>query len=128
MRFSVASVLAMFAATAFAQDTLTMNTPASVTQCETTVVTWNGGVAPFNLSIVFDRTAEHFNGLTERTFSWNTDVPAELNKVVTSTFISTGTNPFFFVEDATSHTAQSALVLVQPSCNTNFLMTITESA
>ncbi|KAH9846717.1 hypothetical protein C2E23DRAFT_863826 [Lenzites betulinus] len=102
MRFSTASVLAMFAATAFAQDTLTINTPANATQCETTVVTWNGGVAPFNLSIVFDRTAEHFNGLTERTFSWNTDILA--NNIV-----------FFFVIDATSHTAQSSLIPVQPS-------------
>ncbi|KAI0816832.1 hypothetical protein BC628DRAFT_1342519 [Trametes gibbosa] len=102
MLFSAASVVAGLAATAVAQDTFTMNTPDSATQCETTVVTWNGGVAPFNLSIVFDRTAEHFNGLTERTFSWNTDILA--NNVV-----------FFEGIDATDHVAQSSLILVQPS-------------
>ncbi|KAI0672066.1 hypothetical protein C8Q78DRAFT_1077642 [Trametes maxima] len=44
MRFSVSTVIVSFAALAFAADPLVLNTPASVTQCEETLITWQGGV------------------------------------------------------------------------------------
>ncbi|EIW52120.1 uncharacterized protein TRAVEDRAFT_54093 [Trametes versicolor FP-101664 SS1] len=59
------------------------------------------GVGVF-LSIVHDQTAEHFDSLTERTFTWNTNLPAN-------------TNLFFFVTDSTSNSAQSNQIHVQPS-------------
>ncbi|KAI0649677.1 hypothetical protein C8Q79DRAFT_1006031 [Trametes meyenii] len=49
MRFSVSAVIVSFATLAFAADPLILNTPASVTQCEETLITWQGGVAPFTL-------------------------------------------------------------------------------
>ncbi|TFK84961.1 hypothetical protein K466DRAFT_588487, partial [Polyporus arcularius HHB13444] len=102
MRFSLSVVLAMAASVLAQGDPIVIDTPASAVQCQTTLVTWTGGVAPFNLSIVHDRTAEHYNGLTERTFAWNTDLPAN-------------TDLFFFIIDSTSHTGQSSLFLIQPS-------------
>ncbi|KAH8090984.1 hypothetical protein BXZ70DRAFT_1011248 [Cristinia sonorae] len=41
----------MFATVAFAQanDDLTINTPPSIVQCKTTMISWDGGVSPFDL-------------------------------------------------------------------------------
>ncbi|EIW53079.1 uncharacterized protein TRAVEDRAFT_53495 [Trametes versicolor FP-101664 SS1] len=119
------------AASVLAADPFVINTPASAVQCQTTVVTWTGGrlstwyeqsfpLGPLALtditdraaaraqSIVHDRTSERHLGLTDRTFSWNTDLPAN-------------TEIFFFLIDGTSHTAQSSLIGVQPSTDNSCL-------
>ncbi|EIW53086.1 uncharacterized protein TRAVEDRAFT_53501 [Trametes versicolor FP-101664 SS1] len=91
------------AASVAAIEPFVTDTPASAMQCQTTVMTWTGGVrnafqlgpngplpwdasclftddtdcaATHSQSIVHDRTSERHLSLTDGTFSWNTDLPA----------------------------------------------------
>ncbi|TCD61872.1 hypothetical protein EIP91_007821 [Steccherinum ochraceum] len=50
MKLFLASLTTIgFMAGALASDVLLVNTPASAVQCEDTLLTWSGGVPPFNL-------------------------------------------------------------------------------
>ncbi|KAI0634635.1 hypothetical protein C8Q77DRAFT_1113631 [Trametes polyzona] len=109
MRFALTYVFAVLAATALAADPLVVDTPTESVQCETTHITWSGGVPPFHLKRKFDGISEDASGLTEHKFDWiTTNVPA-------------GTVVTIEVDDATGAKAESASFTVQPSCTSLLL-------
>ncbi|KAM5546310.1 hypothetical protein V8D89_000436 [Ganoderma adspersum] len=96
------------AAIAFAQSPFVINTPPDVVQCEITILTWSGGVAPLSLVI---RTADQeiiftASNLQGTSFGWDASVPA-------------GTVVGFDVKDATGTLAQTAFVAIQSSSDSS---------
>ncbi|PIL28591.1 hypothetical protein GSI_08632 [Ganoderma sinense ZZ0214-1] len=106
-------VLCGLVAFASAQNPLVINTPVDVVQCQVTILTWEGGVAPFSLKTLVTyairsiRTEDQetiftASNLQGTSFGWDASVPA-------------GTVVGFDVKDATGALAQSAFVAIQSS-------------
>ncbi|KAI0356778.1 hypothetical protein OH77DRAFT_1422988 [Trametes cingulata] len=80
MKFlTVSLTAAATVAYAFAADTLVINTPVDAVQCEPTLITWEGGVAPYSLFITDVTNSvvqEGFPDLDGHSFTWNTNFPA----------------------------------------------------
>ncbi|KAI0356780.1 hypothetical protein OH77DRAFT_1422994, partial [Trametes cingulata] len=89
-------------------SSLFINTPAVVKQCETTTLTWGGGVGPFSLVSIIKPAGggvpvEGIEPIPAdfHSFPWPTDFPA-------------GSKIVFIITDSTGASAQSAAVTVQP--------------
>ncbi|KAG6374490.1 hypothetical protein JVT61DRAFT_4533 [Boletus reticuloceps] len=84
---------------------LTINTPATVNQCEPTQFNWNDGTAPFYLSLVPARQTtapalKQFPTQTGNSYTWTVD-------------LGTGTSFTIALKDSTGATAYSDIVTVQ---------------
>ncbi|KAN0092747.1 hypothetical protein V8E55_003531 [Tylopilus felleus] len=78
MRTTVAS-LVLFAAAAFAQGNLTINTPTNVVACEPTQLTWIGGTPPYFLSVLPGSSPsgsplESFSPSNSTSFTWTCNI------------------------------------------------------
>ncbi|KAI0634436.1 hypothetical protein C8Q77DRAFT_1073025 [Trametes polyzona] len=103
MRFAISCILAALATAALAVDPLVVDTPTESRQCETTHITWTGGVAPFRVRRKFDGISQDREQLQEHEFDWIvTNVPA-------------GTVVTIEIDDAEGAVAESAPFTVQPS-------------
>ncbi|KAI0356776.1 hypothetical protein OH77DRAFT_1588693 [Trametes cingulata] len=103
-------VIASLAASSFAVAPLVINTPAEVVQCQPTEITWEGGVAPYDLVITDVSLAESETtfALIGHSFRWPTDLPGR-------TLVD------FAISDGSGQTATSALVLIQESADSSCL-------
>ncbi|EIW83775.1 hypothetical protein CONPUDRAFT_80364 [Coniophora puteana RWD-64-598 SS2] len=88
------------------QQPLVINTPANVVQCEPVLITWDGGVGPYNLTLnkngVPDSPVEAFYGLTGNAYTWTVNVKE-------------GTVLGFSLKDSSSDLAQTAPFTIQES-------------
>ncbi|KAH9846736.1 hypothetical protein C2E23DRAFT_863834 [Lenzites betulinus] len=105
MRFSLSVFIATLAASAFAADPLVISTPTDARQCETGIVEWTGGVAPFDLTRRFDGTHETINDIQDQFYDMNYNLPS-------------GTVITLEIEDAVGDKAASGAYTVQPSIDT----------
>ncbi|KAI1785172.1 hypothetical protein LXA43DRAFT_1100616 [Ganoderma leucocontextum] len=103
------TALASLAASAFAADPLTIDTPASLKQCYSTNVTFHGGSGPFHWvrQLATDGQGNivaitGINGIWDRFISWNGESKA-------------GSTIKFTVVDANLFLAETAPVIVQNS-------------
>ncbi|KAI0365400.1 hypothetical protein BV20DRAFT_973247 [Pilatotrama ljubarskyi] len=93
------------AAYAFAADPLIINTPSNAVQCEPTKITWEGGVAPYNLFITDVTTSivqEAFPDLAGHSFTWNTNFPAGhlINLDIFDSSAQEATSGLFTIQDS----------------------------
>ncbi|KAL1732385.1 hypothetical protein EV714DRAFT_282752 [Schizophyllum commune] len=103
-----AAIYAPLAAAALAQA-FTINTPASVTQCQPTLISWDASdsQAPYYLSILpgdnpSGQPLKQFDISDGSSYSWNTDIAG-------------GTSIGLTLKDSTGKTVQSAPVTIQNS-------------
>ncbi|KAF8440538.1 hypothetical protein L210DRAFT_3760680 [Boletus edulis BED1] len=99
---------------------LTINTPATVNQCEPTQFNWNDGTAPFYLSLVPARQTtapalKQFPPQNGSSFTWTVD-------------LGTGTSFTIALKDSTGATAYSDIVTVQAGVSASCInTTVTET-
>ncbi|TRM64683.1 hypothetical protein BD626DRAFT_547082 [Schizophyllum amplum] len=103
-----AAIYVPLAAAAFVQA-FTINTPASITQCQPTLITWDtsDSESPYYLSILPGNNPsgtplKQFDSMDGSSYSWTTD-------------IAQGTSIGFTLKDSTGKTVQSAAVTIQSS-------------
>ncbi|KAL1740221.1 hypothetical protein HDZ31DRAFT_47919 [Schizophyllum fasciatum] len=96
---------------AAAVQAFTINTPASVTQCQPTLISWDASdsQAPYYLSILpgdnpSGSPLKQFNIESGSSYSWSTDIQG-------------GTSIGLTLKDSTGKTVQSAPVTIENSCN-----------
>lgn len=105
--FANAAALAALAKVALAQGTLFINTPASIVQCQPTLLNFGGGTAPYFLSVLpaGQATANPILTLPDQTaagsYTWTVSLPA-------------GTNITLQVRDGTGAVNYGSPVVVQP--------------
>ncbi|KAI5829086.1 hypothetical protein K523DRAFT_352860 [Schizophyllum commune Tattone D] len=109
-----AAIYAPLAAAALAQA-FTINTPASVTQCQPTLISWDASdsQAPYYLSILpgdnpSGQPLKQFDISDGSSYSWNTDIAG-------------GTSIGLTLKDSTGKTVQSAPVTIQNSSDDSCL-------
>lgn len=83
MQFSAAtlSLTALAAAgVALAQSTFTVNTPATLIQCQPQQISWSGGTAPYFPRVTeggnISNTLKSFNQQSGTTLTWTVDIAA----------------------------------------------------
>ncbi|KAH9900051.1 uncharacterized protein BXZ73DRAFT_111632 [Epithele typhae] len=107
MKFTLSTLPILAAMAAAASARFIINTPAQAPQCSDTLVTWEGGVAPYDLMYVLRTFQRAFFNLTGHSFVWEVDLNA--GSVVT-----------LVLEDATGAETQSAPVTISPSTPSRF--------
>ncbi|TEB32779.1 hypothetical protein FA13DRAFT_1790474 [Coprinellus micaceus] len=118
MNFKTLTLLSSLVITVFAApspqtvDSLLINTPVSVVSCGAVTLSWQGGAAPYDLSVFDGTTSTKIKPLAttpSTSFAWDPiDVPA-------------GTSVFFDVRDSAGFIAQSALIRVDAGDDTSCL-------
>ncbi|KAF8841764.1 hypothetical protein BDN67DRAFT_1002062 [Paxillus ammoniavirescens] len=99
---------------------MTINTPASVTECEPTQFTWSGGTPVYYLSLVpagqpSAPPFKQFPTQSGTSYTWNTD-------------LGSGTSFTVSLKDSTGLTAYSDIVTIQPGSSSACLnSTVSES-
>ncbi|PBK75634.1 hypothetical protein ARMSODRAFT_970239 [Armillaria solidipes] len=113
MKFSLFSFSAVFAlvGSALAQGDLTINTPAGLTQCLPTLLSWSGGTGPYFLTITAgtDPNGNPVADLGQQSgtsFTWTVTFPQ-------------GTGLVFNIRDQTGAVKQTAPVTVQTGGSTD---------
>ncbi|KAE9394852.1 hypothetical protein BT96DRAFT_942877 [Gymnopus androsaceus JB14] len=106
---------AIFFASAFATlissaySALTINTPASLVECEPVSITWDGGIGPFDLSVFPagspNTIVENLGEVNGNSFTWLVNLPA-------------GQPVGFSVVDSTGAVAESASEVIQSGSST----------
>ncbi|KAG2367841.1 hypothetical protein BDR07DRAFT_1372543 [Suillus spraguei] len=106
MKFSVAS-LALFVAGSLAQ--FTINTPSNVVECQPTLLTWSGGLAPYYLSVL-PGAAPNGNALENLGEQNSTSLTWVCN-------IASGTSIGLTLRDSSGLIAQTAPFNVNAGCS-----------
>ncbi|KAF9223863.1 hypothetical protein BS17DRAFT_122965 [Gyrodon lividus] len=94
---------------------MTVNTPASVTECEPTQFAWTGGSPPYYLSLVpagqpSAPPFKQFPTQTATSYTWNTD-------------LQSGTSFTISLKDSTGLTAYSDIITIQAGSSTSCVNT-----
>ncbi|THU98470.1 hypothetical protein K435DRAFT_777455 [Dendrothele bispora CBS 962.96] len=105
MKFFATLLASSFAvATVAAQSALVINTPARLVEGQSALLTWSGGVAPYELSVQAGNapgtTLEDLGKQDGTSFTWQVDIAA-------------GTSVAIEVADSAGNVAQSAAVTIQ---------------
>jgi len=103
--------LALFVAGVLAQ--FTINTPANVVECQPTLITWSGGVAPYFLSILpggspTAAALEDLGQMNTTSVTWTCNIQAGVSLGLT-------------LRDSSGAVAQSAPFTVNPGSSTSCL-------
>lgn len=103
----VALYALVLAGVAAAQSTMTVNTPASVVQCQPVQLSWSGGTAPYFPSIIPGQqpgaaALKEFASQTGTSLTWNVDL-------IANTYIT------FQIRDSTGAVQYSSAVSIQTS-------------
>jgi hypothetical protein len=97
--FCIATTL-LAAASTYAQNSFTVNTPANAVVCQPVLVSWQGGQSPYYLSVLPGNTPsgqalENLGTFNGTTFTWTVNIAA-------------GTSIDLTVRDSSGQTAQTA--------------------
>lgn len=111
MQYSIVFATLASASLAFAQSTLTVNTPTSLVQCQPAALSWTGGQAPYFVSIIpggqpSATPLESFPQTSETTLTWTVDIPS-------------GTSITVQIRDASGTLNYAQAVTVQAGTSTN---------
>jgi len=109
--FTTLFTVAAFALSALAAD-LSINTPKAVTTCQEVTVTWQGGKAPYTVSVVpgddpCDDALVTLPSTNDTWFKWQ------------NPSLQPGTKVIFAIEDATEDEAWSAELTIQAGSTTS---------